>query len=90
MKKSIFSLIAIIGVFCELVLFGIATETWDGACSHKVEYGLIPFYRVAHEGVTSGICSTGILSFGVLATALLAVFILVVIYFAWVKLVKNG
>ena len=89
MEKCIFTVIALIGIFLQLVLFGVATQTWDGICDYKVEYGLIAFYRVAHEGVTNGMCSTGLLPMGVVFTALASISILIVIYFSWSKLIKS-
>jgi len=88
--KIAFGVISITGLVTLLILFTVSSEVWDGACGHKEEFGLFPFYRAGSDAIPVSECASGVLFPGVLLTLAATAGVFVGLYLCWRKLVKKS
>ncbi len=86
LRIILFCMILVTGIFDLAALLGISHVTWDGACSHKEEFGLFPFYIDGSESGPRDQCETGVMVEGLLLTIISFIGITTAIYLVWRKL----
>ena len=89
-ERISFALQSALGAIAFLMLFAISSEEWDGACGHKQEFGLFPFYRAGSGSGTAAECASGVLMTGVLYTLVASVVIVGFLIWSWRKYLGSA
>jgi hypothetical protein len=87
--KIIFLIVALIAFAFNSILLGFATETWDGVCIHKKEFGLLPHYRFGSSDGPATEYATGVLFGGLAKTIGAITAIIMALYFCWRNLIAR-
>jgi hypothetical protein len=85
LKLTLFFLLVILSALLFLTFAGHSTEVWDGYCSYKKEFGIVPYIRIDAGPGLAEHCKNGLVFPGFLYLIGLLLSTIFVNTFTWIK-----